>query len=102
MASGVRLCRDGRGAFWGREVCWALASAGQARPGAGPEPDGGGPGRRIRRRRKEEEAKEEEEENMMKRRRREEEEEEEKKQKKKQMDRCSEKGDTSEREKAKR
>ena len=57
MASGVRLCRGGRGAFWGREVCWALASAGQARPGAGPEPDGGGPGRRIRRRRKEEEAK---------------------------------------------
>ena len=38
----------------------------------------------------------------MKRRRREEEEEEEKKQKKKKMDRCSEKGDTSEREKAKR
>ena len=26
MASGVRLCRGGRGAWWGREVRWALAS----------------------------------------------------------------------------
>ena len=65
--TGTSMMTGGRGAFWGREVCWALASAGQARPGAGPEPDGGGPRRRIRRRRrKEEEAEEEEEENKHK------------------------------------